>query len=631
MARVLPLSPPMRISPTVFGALTMLVLGAFSISPAHAACGDGIKQAAEACDTTANGGDSACPGRCITVGLLGQCTCAVPATDARNFAIIGDAQVRIGGGGTVVGGDVGVSRSGGYLVVSKDASTPAAGQAIGDKAKITAGSSVGRLFSNLPNVRDPNTLLNGGPFSFTAPLTFTNLFPFPTFAAGTTDVVVTEGETRILNPGAYGKIVVGQGGRLVLRGYTGGTGIGRFNVASIKMAFEARITADNAVIINVRDRVGMAGRSYLGPSSGEPLQGGDVHLNVAGAAAKISRGATLVAYLRVPDGKVGIGSGATVSGRVIGEKVTLGKRAAVARQGSCGDGAKAPVEECDGSAPNGSSACPGRCIAGDPGGLGRIEQGQPGQCHCACDTNADCNDGNKCDGVETCQNGVCVQGTPPSCDDGNVCTRDCDPVQGCINQPVEDGRSCSDENLCTRDDFCQNGVCKSGEARDCSDNNSCTTDTCVPATGCVRTPLGDGSTCTDGNACTQGDACIRGACVGGAPPVCDDTNPCTVGSCDAIKGCVQTNVANGTTCAGTSPCTVQDSCQATCAQDGTCSTSVCTSGVGTLCNDSNPCTADTCELVGPPGMQTAQCKSTTLPDFTPCGPNGLVCFFGVCR
>lgn len=620
----------MRISPTLLGALVVTFLGAVSISPAHAACGDGIKQAGETCDSTASGGDTACPGKCIPAPQIGQCTCAVPSTDARTFALIGDAQVRIGGGAAVVGGDVGVSHRGGYLVVSKDASTPASGQAIGDKAKITAGSTVGRLFSNDPNVRDPNSILGGGPFAFTTPLTFSNLFAFPSFAAGTTDISVGEDETEILPPGSYGKIVVAQGGRLVLRGYSGGTGVGRFNVASIKLAFDGRITADNAVVINVRDRIGMAGRSYLGPSAGEPLQGGDVHLNVAGAAAKISRGATLVAYLRVPDGKVGVGSGASVSGRVIGEKVTLGKRASVVRQGSCGDGVKAPVEECDASAANGSSACPGECIPGDSGGLGRIEQGQPGQCHCACDTNADCNDGNACDGLETCQNGLCVQGTPPTCDDGNVCTRDCDPVQGCISQPVEDGRSCSDDDLCTRNDFCEDGRCKSGEARDCSDNNSCTTDTCVPATGCVRTPLTDGSVCTDGNACTQGDACIRGACVGGIPPSCEDNNPCTVGSCDAIKGCVQTNAADGTTCAGTSPCTVQDTCKAPCSE-GTCGTSVCTSGVSTLCNDSNPCTADTCQVVGPPGTQTAECHSTTLPDFTPCGPDGLVCFFGVCR
>lgn len=621
MARVLPLSRDMRTSPFLLGALAVLFVGAGTISSAHAACGDGIKQAGETCDATASGGDSACPGKCIPAPLIGQCTCAAPTTDARTFAVIGDVQVRVGGDAAIVGGDVGVTRGNGYLAVSKGAATPASGQAIGDRAKITAGSTVGRLFSNEENVRDPSSILGGGPFGFTPPLTFSNLAAFPSFTAGTSDISVPESATQILTPGSYGKVIVAQGGRLVLRGYTGGTGIGRFNVASIKLAFDARITADNAVVINVRDRVGMAGRSYIGPSNGEPLQGGDIRLNVAGAATKISRGATLVAYLHVPDGKVGVGSGASVQGRVIGEKVTLGKRSSVTRQGSCGDGVKAPVEECDASAPSGSTACPGECIAGDPAGLGRIEQGQPGQCHCSCDTNADCDDGNKCDGIETCQSGICVQGTPPSCDDGNVCTRDCDPVQGCIHQPVEDGRSCSDDDLCTTGDVCENGQCTSGQPRDCTDNNSCTTDTCKPDKGCVRTPLDDGATCSDGNACTQGDACIRGACVGGNPPSCEDNNPCTAGSCDVIKGCVQTNVTKGTSCAGTSPCTVQD----------TCDQGVCTSGVATLCSDSNPCTADTCEVVGPPGMQTAQCHSTTLPDFTPCGPNGLVCFFGVCR
>ncbi|HEV7732708.1 MAG TPA: hypothetical protein VGR62_11125 [Candidatus Binatia bacterium] len=611
----------MRTLRTLALALVVLLLPLAAVDPAHAACGDAIKQAGEACDGSATGGDTACPGACLAPPLIGQCTCAVPTTDARTYTILGESQIRLGGGTTVVGGNVGVTNSGGYLLVSKDTTLPASGQAIGDRSKVVGGSSLGRLFSNNANVHDDAAVLGGGPFPFAAPLTLTNVAAFPSITPGTVDITVAEDETVHLPPGAYGKITVAQSGRLFLRGFTPGTGVGRYVVASIKMAFEGRINADNAVVINVRDRIGMAGQTYLGPTAGEPLQAGDVLVNVAGPAAKISRGATLAAYLRVPDGKIGIGSSAAITGRLVGAKISIAKKASVTRQGSCGDGVKAPVEECDTSAPNGDTACPGDCIAGDPQGQGRIELGQQGQCRCRCESNAECNDNNACNGVETCQGGVCVPGAAPECDDNNVCTRDCDPQQGCVHQPVEDGHACSDDNLCTRNDFCQNGTCKTGELRDCTDDNSCTTDTCVPATGCVRTPLNDGHSCTDSNACTQGDACIRGACVGGLPPSCEDQNPCTVGSCDALAGCKQTNVTNGTGCAGTSPCTVQDSCQ-----EG-----ACTSGVSTLCNDSNPCTADTCTVVGPPGMQTAQCNSTTLPDFTPCGANGLVCFFGVCR
>jgi hypothetical protein len=44
----------------------------------------------------------------------------------------------------------------------------------------------------------------------------------------------------------------------------------------------------------------------------------------------------------------------------------------------------------------------------------------------------DCDDGDACNGTETCLAGVCQPGTPLVCDDGNACTDDtCDPMLGC--------------------------------------------------------------------------------------------------------------------------------------------------------------------------------------------------------
>jgi hypothetical protein len=44
-----------------------------------------------------------------------------------------------------------------------------------------------------------------------------------------------------------------------------------------------------------------------------------------------------------------------------------------------------------------------------------------------------CSDNNVCNGVETCDPASgCVGGTPPNCNDNDVCTTDtCDPVMGC--------------------------------------------------------------------------------------------------------------------------------------------------------------------------------------------------------
>jgi hypothetical protein len=71
----------------------------------------------------------------------------------------------------------------------------------------------------------------------------------------------------------------------------------------------------------------------------------------------------------------------------------------------------------------------------------------PGKCiagHCGrfCDfENDDCDDENACNGVELCseEHGVCAPGVPLDCDDGLRCTVDtCDPIEGCENELIDE-------------------------------------------------------------------------------------------------------------------------------------------------------------------------------------------------
>ncbi len=158
-----------------------------------------------------------------------------------------------------------------------------------------------------------------------------------------------------------------------------------------------------------------------------------------------------------------------------------------------------------------------------------------------CTSDAFCDDGNACNGIETCNTttGVCVAGTPLNCNDGNVCTDDsCNPASGCVH--TNNTASCDDGNACTTADTCSGGICVGGPAPNCNDGNVCTDDSCNPASGCVHT--NNTASCNDGNACTTADTCSGGTCVGGPAPNCNDGNLCTTDSCDPQTGCANVPV-----------------------------------------------------------------------------------------
>ncbi len=195
-----------------------------------------------------------------------------------------------------------------------------------------------------------------------------------------------------------------------------------------------------------------------------------------------------------------------------------------------------------------------------------------------------CEDGSACTVGDHCDAGVCVAGVGPSCvDDGNPCTIEtCEPGQGCVTILAPDLTSCEDGNACSSGDVCMAGKCRAGQPVDCNDQNVCTNDGCDPQLGCFNAPRA--GACDDGSACTSASACLDGQCVGTSTRNCDDGNPCTVDSCDALRGCTHEPIADGSGCDDGDPCTANEICLA-----GTCLSSTLTQ-----CDDDNPCTTSTC-------------------------------------
>ncbi len=191
-----------------------------------------------------------------------------------------------------------------------------------------------------------------------------------------------------------------------------------------------------------------------------------------------------------------------------------------------------------------------------------------------------CDDQDPCNGLETCHPTLgCQAGVGGSCDDGNPCSVDgCNAQGGCQHVP-DDGQPCSDENLCTTGDHCEAGVCKSTGKLSCTDDNPCTDNLCDPAVGCM-TNL-NSAPCNDGNLCTTGDHCHLGGCISSGELTCNDSNPCTTDACVPAIGCTFT--ANTAACDDGNKCTSEDHCSG-----GWCS------GEAVSCDDANPCTDDTC-------------------------------------
>ncbi len=221
-----------------------------------------------------------------------------------------------------------------------------------------------------------------------------------------------------------------------------------------------------------------------------------------------------------------------------------------------------------------------------------------------------CDNGNACTVNDKCTAGACAGGVAVNCSDGSPCTDDsCAPESGCSHEPST--APCTDGDACTVGDHCAEGLCLAGEKDDCDDGNPCTSDTCDAVAGCVYS-LVDGA-CDDGDACTTGDHCAQGKCIPLDVTECGDGNPCTDDSCTPESGCVY--ALNAAPCDDGNTCTTGDKCS-----KGLCK------GVGTICNDNNPCTDDSC---GPDGGCLFVPNSMPCEDGNAC-TTGDQCVGGAC-
>jgi glucose/arabinose dehydrogenase len=127
----------------------------------------------------------------------------------------------------------------------------------------------------------------------------------------------------------------------------------------------------------------------------------------------------------------------------------------------------------------------------------------------------------------------------------------------CPGQP--DGTSCDDGDPCNGSETCQGGICQHGTTA--ADGTSCTAvDSCHAASVCqsghclAGPPLPDGTACPDGNACNGTETCQSGVCQAASGPAAVNVGSITIrGGALTLNGTVAApgNLALATTDATT--------------------------------------------------------------------------------
>ena len=147
---------------------------------------------------------------------------------------------------------------------------------------------------------------------------------------------------------------------------------------------------------------------------------------------------------------------------------------------------------------------------------------------CLCAVDADCDDGMFCNGVEMCFDCVCVAGTNP-CDQDEDCSED---YQVCaLMIPCEEDYECDDGMFCNGEETCFLGGCIAGtdpctvSSQDCDED----ADACIDIT-----PCSEDADCDDGLFCSGVESCVEYSCIAGEEPCaedeyCDESNDTCTG------------------------------------------------------------------------------------------------------
>ncbi|MGB0714654.1 MAG: hypothetical protein ACPGXK_02180, partial [Phycisphaerae bacterium] len=242
-------------------------------------------------------------------------------------------------------------------------------------------------------------------------------------------------------------------------------------------------------------------------------------------------------------------------------------------------------------------------------------------------TNNECDNPDTCDGAGTCQPNYEAAGfacgsildddctNPDSCDGAGACLANHESAGTACGSASD--TDCDNPDTCDGSGTCDTNVepaglaCGNPNKDQCDDPDSCDgSGSCDPNYASAGTNCGDptDSACTDPDTCNATGICLENNFSGCLPPTpfciddgkgaplcvecifgdnapCDDSNPCTADFCDLAGVCRNApDPKNGISCADSLFCNGAEVCQ-----DGVCQSLV------APCDDENPCTDDSCD------------------------------------
>jgi hypothetical protein len=253
----------------------------------------------------------------------------------------------------------------------------------------------------------------------------------------------------------------------------------------------------------------------------------------------------------------------------------------------CGDGIIQAGEQCDDGNGVGGDCCSSTCQT-EPNG-------------------SPCNDGIFCNGSDTCSAGSCSVHPGIGCPvaDGDAdCSESCNESANNCTAPDPNGSACNDGQFCNGADTCSAGACSIHVGDPCTgpDGDADCKESCDEIVDVCGTFDPQGSPCNDGLFCNGADSCIAGFCtthVGDPCPGADGDGDCTESCHETSDSCTAAD-PNGSACNDDLFCNGGDQCSA-----GACTVHAgdpCPGPDGDAdCNESCNETTNLCNVADPSG------------------------------